>query len=438
VGRRPEEGSWGCRTRRVNSLDHGRCSFLLSCGFSRLTRATVGCILRRAYTFRLRPTARQHVALGRCLASHRELYNAALQERQGAWRLRGAGVSYGDQSAQLKEIREVRPDVAAWSFSSQQATLRHLNRAFAGFFRRVRAGDTPGYPRFKSAHRFHSVTWPRDGDGCRWRPATQRVYLQGIGQVKVTVHRQVQGRVKTIQVRRQGRNWMLVLSCDDVPTRPLDPTHAAVGVDVGINSFATTSDGQHLPNPRWGQAAAAKLGTAQQVLARKRRGSNNRAKARATVAARYRKIANQRRSFHHQVARALVTDYDLLVVEDLKIRNMVRRPAPRPDPERPGGFLPNRAAAKTGLHRSIHDAGWAQFVSILRAKAEEAGRVVIDVDPRHTSDRCEACGHTARENRASQAVFSCRGCGYTANADEHAARNILRAGLARLAANAAA
>ena len=159
---------------------------------------------------------------------------------------------------------------------------------------------------------------------------------------------------------------------------------------------------------------------------------------RATVAARYRKLADQRRNFHHQVARALVVRYDLLVVEDLKTRNMVRRPAPRPDPDQPGGFLPNRAAAKTGLNRSIHDTGWAQFVSILRAKAEEAGRVVIDVDPRHTSDRCEACGHTAKENRASQAVFSCRRCGHTVNADEHAARNILRAGLAHLAANTAA
>ena len=117
---------------------------------------------------------------------------------------------------------------------------------------------------------------------------------------------------------------------------------------------------------------------------------------------------------------------------------MVRRPRPRPDPDQPGRFLANGAAAKTGLHRSIHDAGWAQFVSILRAKAEEAGRVVIGVDPRHTSDRCEACGHTATENRASQAVFSCRGCGHTTDADEHAARNILRAGLARLAAAPAA
>jgi putative transposase len=394
--------------------------------------------VRRAYKFRLRPTARQHVALGRCLASHRELYNAALQERQDAWRLGGTGVSYGDQSAQLKEIREVRPDVAAWSFSSQQATLRRLNRAFAGFFRRVKAGETPGYPRFRSAHRFDSVEWPKDGDGCRWQPDTRRVYLQGIGHLKVTVHRRVEGMVKTIQVRREGRRWMLVLSCDEVPTRRLEPTGAAVGVDLGIASFATTSDGEYVPNPRCGRVAAAKLGTAQQVLARKQRGSNNRRRARETVAARHRKIANQRRSFHHHAARALVAHYDLLVVEDLKVRNMVRRPPPRPNPDQPGRFLPNRAAAKTGLHRSIADAGWAQFVSILRAKAEEAGRVVIDVDARHTSDRCEACGHTAKENRASQAVFSCRGCGHTRNADEHAARNILRAGLARLAAKPAA
>jgi putative transposase len=394
--------------------------------------------VRRAYTFRLRPTARQHVALGQCLASHRELYNAALQERRDAWRLRTTTVSYRDQSAQLKAIRKVRPDVAAWSFSSQQATLRRLNRAFAGFFRRVQAGETPGYPRFKPAHRFDSIEWPKDGDGCRWRPDTHRVYLQGIGQVKVTAHRQVEGRVKTIQVRRQGRRWMLVLSCDQVPPRPLEPTHEVVGVDLGIASFATTSDGEHLPNPDFGRTAAARLGAAQQALARKRRGSNNRRKARATLAARHRKLANQRRHFHHHLARALVANYDLLVVEDLAIRNMVRRPASRPDPDRPGRFLPNRAAAKTSLHRSIHDAGWAQFVSILRAKAEEAGRVVIDVDPRHTSDRCGACGHTAAENRVSQAVFSCRGCGHTVNADEHAARNILRAGLARLAAYPAA
>jgi putative transposase len=376
--------------------------------------------------------------LGRCLASHRELYNAALQERRDAWRLQRTSVFYGDQSAQLKEIRKLRPEMATWSFSSQQATLRRLNRAFASFFRRVKCGDTPGYPRFRSARRWDSVEWPKDGDGCRWQPDTARVYLQGIGHVKVSVHRRVEGRVKTIQVRREGRRWLLVLSCDQVPTRPLQPTRAAVGIDLGIASFATTSDSDHLPNPSYGRVAAARLATAQQVLARKQRRSNNRRRASETVAARHRKVANQRRNLHHHLARNLVARFDLLVVEDLRIANMVRRPVPRPGPDPPGGFLPNGAAAKTGLHRSIHDAGWARFVSILRAKAEEAGRVVIDVDARHTSDRCEACGHAATENRASQAVFFCRACGHTADADEHAARNILRAGLARLAATPAA
>ena len=229
--------------------------------------------------FRLRPTARQHVALAACVDAHREMYNAALQERRDAWAHSKTRINYGDQSAQLTEIRAVRPDQAVWSFSSQQATLRRLNKAFAGFFRRVKtakAGVKPGYPRFKGKARFDSVEWPKDGDGARWRPEVKRVYLQGIGQVKVDLHRQVAGRVKTIQVKRQGRRWMLVLSCDDVPTNPLPATGRQAGIDVGIVSFATTSDGEHIDNPRWGRAAADRLAAAQQRLERAKRRSNNR------------------------------------------------------------------------------------------------------------------------------------------------------------------
>ena len=281
------------------------------------------------------------------------------------------------------------------------------------------------------------MEWPKDGDGARWHPETRRVYLQGVGQVKVTAHRDVLGRVKTIQVRREGRRWMLILSCDDVPPTPLPDTGRQAGVDVGIVSFATTSDGDHVPNPRWARTAAARLAAAQQRLARATRGSNNRGHRRETVAARHRKIANCRRDFQHKTARALVQTYDLIAVEDLAIANMVCRAKPVPNPDNPRAFLPNGAAAKTGLNRSISDAGWGQFVSILRSKAEDAGRAVIEVDPRHTSDRCEACGHAAKENRITQAVFVCQECGHRAQADEHAARNILRAGLARHTANAA-
>jgi putative transposase len=389
--------------------------------------------MRRAYVFPLRPTARQHAALAGCVEAHRELYNAALQERRDAWSRSKTRIFYGDQSAQLSEIRAVRPDMDVWSFSSQQATLRRLNKAFAGFFRRVKTakpGVKPGYPRFKGKARFDSVEWPKNGDGARWLPKAKRVYLQGIGQVKVSVHRQVQGRVKTIQIKRCGRRWMLVLSCDDVPTNPLPATGRQAGIDVGITSFATTSDGEHVDNPRFGRAAADKLAAAQQRLQRAQRRSRNRDRKRETVAARHRKIANQRKDFHHKQARGLVARYDLLVVEDLQIANMVRRAKPVPDPDNPGQYLANGARAKSGLSRSISDASWGGFVSILRAKAEEAGRIWIEVDPRHTSDGCEACGHAAPENRVTQATFECQRCSHRAQADEHAARNILRAGLA--------
>ncbi|WP_307857460.1 transposase [Mycobacterium sp. SM1] len=389
--------------------------------------------MRRAYVFRLRPTARQHLALARCLDAHRELYNAALQERRDAWSHSKTRIYYGDQSAQLAEIRQACPDQAVWSFSSQQATLRRLNKSFQGFFRRVKTakpGVKAGYPRFRGKARFDSVEWPKDGDGARWLPEIKRVYLQGIGQVKVELHRPVVGRVKTIQIKRQGRRWMLVLSCDDVPANPLPATGRSAGIDVGIASFATTSDGEHIDNPRWGRAAGERLGAAQQRMQRAKRGSKNRQRRRETVAALHRKIANQRKDFHHKLARALVESYDVLVVEDLKIVNMLRRAKPAPDPDTPGRFLKNGARAKSGLNRSISDAGWGGFVSKLRAKAEEAGRVWIEVDPRHTSDGCEKCGYAARENRVTQAEFVCQRCSHRAQADEHAARNVLRAGLA--------
>ena len=145
--------------------------------------------MRRAYKFRLRPTARQHVALAACVESHRELYNAALQERRDAWAHSMKRVYYTDQAAQLTDIRAARPDVAVWSYSSQQATLRRLNKAFDGFFRRVKTGQRAGHPRFKGKNRFDSVEWPKDGDGARWHPYLSRVYLQGIGHVKVSAHR---------------------------------------------------------------------------------------------------------------------------------------------------------------------------------------------------------------------------------------------------------
>src|ERR1700730_5309960 len=306
--------------------------------------------MRRAYVFRLRPTAREHAALAACVDGHRELYNAALQERRDPWsHASKTRIRYGDQSAQLTGMRAVRPDQAVWSFSSQQATLRRLNKAFAAFFRRVKAGQTSGYPRFKGKARLDSEEWPKDGDGARWLPEQRRVYLQGIGQVKADLHREVAGRVKTIQIKRQGRRWMLGLCCDDVTTNPFPVTGRQAGIDVGIVSFATTSDGEHIDNPRWARASADRLAAAKQRLARAKTRSNNRDLRRETVAARHRKIANQRKDFHHKQARELAARYDLIVVEDLKIANMLRRAKPVADRANPGHYLPNGARAHSGI-----------------------------------------------------------------------------------------
>lgn len=385
--------------------------------------------MRRAYRFLLRPTSRQAVALAGMLADHRALYSAALQERRDGWRMRGVSVRYGDQSGQLKSIRAELPEQARWSFSSQQATLRRLDRAFQAFFRRVRAGQKPGYPRFKGRGWFDTVEWPKDGDGCRWLPECRRVRLQGIGHVRVHTHRAVQGVVKTVSVRREGRRWFLILSCDDVPAVPLPVTGAVVGVDVGSTHLLSTSDGVHVPNPKPRARSAARLTAAQRALARCERGSNRRRKTRARVAAIHADVRRQRLDYAHKTALALVRSYDMIAVETLLIPNMTRAPNPVPDPDRAGAWLPNGAAAKAGLNRSLLDAGWGVFLAVLRAKAESAGRAVVQVDPRNTSRTCSACGHCDGGNRDRE-TSRCLGCGHTDHADVNAAKNLLdRAGL---------
>ena len=395
----------------------------------------------RAYKFLMRPTVGQAIALGEMLRDHCSLYNGALQERRDAYRHTSkTSVKYGDQSAQLKAIRAFDPErQGRWSFSSQQATLRRLDKAFQAFFRRVRAGRTPGYPRFKGVGHFDTVTFPRDGDGCRWDstphdPVT-RVRLQGIGHLRVHQHRPVRGRVKTISVKREGNRWYVVLACDNVPAEELPPTGAIVGIDMGVTHFLTTSDGEHVVNPRFLQAMADELAEAQRHLATfpkrtRRRTKAHRAAARK-VAKLHGRIRRRRADFHHKTARALITGHDVIAHERLNTGGMTKSPAPKADPGQPGGFLPNGAAAKAGLNRSILDAGWAQFLGILANKAESAGRLVVPVDARNTSRTCPECGHVAKENRLTQAKFACTACGFTANADHVGATNILnRAGLA--------
>lgn len=396
--------------------------------------------MRRSYKFLLRPTPQQAASLAKMLEDHRQLYNAALEERREAWRMQRASISYHAQALQLTEVRKADPGgQARWSAGSQQQTLRRLDRTFAEFFRRLKAGEKrPGYPRFKGWGWFDTVEWPAEKNGARWdsvpHPTVTRVYLLGIGHVRAHQHRAVNGRIKTVMVKREGKRWYVILSCEGISAEPLEPTGAAVGIDMGIVHFMTSSDGGHVPNPRCLAASKGKLTDAQRALNRKRRGSNRRKKAVARVASLHRRVRRQRLDHAHKTARALVRDYDVIVREALQVANMTRRPKAKQAEK--GSYISNGGTVKARLNRSVLDAGWGVFFNVLHAKAESAGRVVVEVPPRHTSQRCSQCGHIAGGNRVSQAVFRCRACGHEAHADANAAQNILRAGLALQAAQA--
>ncbi|HUF83489.1 MAG TPA: transposase [Acidimicrobiia bacterium] len=382
----------------------------------------------RAFKFLLSPTVKQRILLARLLDAQRELYNAALEERRGAWRWERRRVSRFEQYRQLTGMADLRPELMGYGVTVARGTLLRLDRAFQAFYRRCRTGATPGFPRFKAASRFDSVEYP---DVTCWRldQANGRLRLHGVGHIKVRLHRDLRGTPKTCTVRREGRRWWVTVFCIEVPARPLPSTGRSVGLDMGVANLVTTSDGDRVDNPRYGRGASNRLAAAQQTLARSKRGSARRRRVVERVAACHRKVRNQRRDLAHKVSRRLVNAYDLIAHEDLQIQNMTRCPAPRQNAD--GTYLTNRASAKAGVNRSILDAGWGQLLRLIAYKAEEAGRTIIAVDAHHTSQTCCACGHVAAGNRPTQAVFHCQACGQVDHADINAATNILRAGLAQ-------
>lgn len=373
----------------------------------------------RATQLLLQPTRGQQQRLGGLLEYTRWIYNAALEERVGAWRWERRTVNYYDQQGQLTGWSQ---PCGVWT---TRGTLLRLDRAFQGFFIRVKIGESPGFPRFKSKHRWDSIEYPCTHS---WALKGDRLYLQGVGHIKFrTSKRGIPGTPKTLVVKREGKRWRAYVVCKIDQPAPLPITDKQVGIDAGVTHLLATSDGTLIDNERFTRRSLDRLAQAQQLIAGRKRGSARRRKAGHLVGDMHRRIARQRRDAHHKLSRQLVNNYDLIVHEDLQIANMVRKPKPRPLED--GTYESNGAAAKAGLNREILSAGWGQLLRMIAYKAEEAGRQVIAVDPKHTSQTCHACGHVDAANRVGT-VFRCRSCGHTDHADINAARNILRAGLA--------
>jgi putative transposase len=385
--------------------------------------------VRRSFKFRAYPTRPQEGRTVRLLADHCDLYNAALEERREAWRMRRVSISYDMQSAQLCEIRRADPPgQGRHSFTAQQQTLRRLSTAFAAFYKRTQK-EKAGYPRFKPYRRFNQVGFIA-GDGAKWTPTPvggwARAAFQAVGSVKVRQHRSVPGTVKFLQLKREHRRWYVIVITEAEPS-PLPTADRSVGVDVGVARFLTTSDGQTIANPKFLVASAEMIASLQRRKEHARRGSGNRQRLRRALAKEWRKVRNRRRDFHHKTARALVDTCDVIALENLNIAGMTHRPEPKPDPGSTGAFLPNMATAKAGLSKAILDAGWAQFADILTAKAESAGRRVVFVNPAGTSITCHFCGRECTRPRQDTVICPAHG---TIDADLNGALNIAtRAGL---------
>ncbi len=376
--------------------------------------------VRKTYKEKLRPTPAQERAFDEVLWRCRTLYNTALEQRITAWQRCHVSVTRFQQEAELKAIRAAFPEYAAIHSHVLQDVLARLDRAHQAFFRRLATGDKPGFPRFQGRTRWHSFTYKEYGNGARLENGY--LVLSKIGRIAVRWSRPLEGTIRTVTVSREADGWYVCSSCADVPAGPLPRTGNETGIDVGLQVFLVTADGQIVENPRHYRKAERELKKAQRRVSRRTKGSHRRKKAAQQCAKRHQHVRRQRRDFHHKTALALLRAYDTIVVEAIQPTNLSRCPAPQPDGA--GAYGPNGASRKAGLNTSIQDAGWGHFLTILACKAACAGKRVEAINPAYTSQDCSGCGQRVQKS-LSVRTHACASCGLVLDRDENAARNIL-------------
>jgi putative transposase len=376
---------------------------------------------RKTFKYKLMPTPEQERTLETVLWRCRELYNAGLQERKAAWEMCRVCVTFAMQSAQLPTIKEVRPEYREINAQVLQDVPHRLDNAFAAFFRRVQAGERPGYPRFQGTDRYNSFTYPQVGAHGGAVVDGGMLTLSKIGRIRIRLHRPIEGTPKTVTISREADGWYACISCAELPSEPLPATGQETGIDVGLKVFLITADGEPVENPRHYRRAERALRKAQRRVARRTQGSRRRRKAVALLRRKHQTVQRQRRHFHHTTALDLLRAYDTISLEELQVRNLVR----------------NRHLAK-----SISDAGWAAFRTILTSTAAYAGTWVVAVPAQYTSQDCSGVlGVLPDGSRCVQRVAKslsvrthvCPCCGLVLDRDLNAAHNMRRAGQARQA-----
>lgn len=351
----------------------------------------------RSYKYKLRMNKAFFESCQRTLDCCRDLYNAALSQRVTRFK-QGRIISFAEQCRQLTEAREI-PEVGAVLRGFQSNTLKRLHRAYAAFFRRLKSKEgKAGFPRFKGYERYDSFNTM---DTREFRLEGDKLTVQKLGSCRVRLSRPLAGTPRTLTIKREFDGWYVIIGCDGVEPSPLPKSNIAIGVDVGLTNFATLSNGEEINNPRYFRSGESGLARAQRRLALKRKGSESRKRAKRAAAKSHAKIQRQRDWFHWQQARALVSRFDLIAVENLNVKGL----------------------AKSNLAKSIYDVGWASFINKLACKAEEAGRKLVKVTARFTSQDCSRCGKRQKLD-LSERWYSCP-CGAELSRDHNAAINIL-------------
>lgn len=365
-------------------------------------------IIQKSFQFSLRPTKKQAKALAAQLDECRWLYNELLGQRKLAHEEQDISLSKYDQSMFLPLMKAERHSLKDVYSQVLQNVVDRLDKAFKAFFRRCKAGEKPGFPRFRGVHRYNSFCFPQSG----FLLAGNELKLSKLGCIRLKMHRPIQGQIKTCTLKRRASGeWTVSFSCE-INIEPKAAQQEAIGIDVGLENFATFSNGEQIANPRFFKKEEKALAKAQQKLSKLSQGTKARSKQGKVVAKIHERISNQRKDFCHKASKKIIDQYQYICVEDLNIKKMVE-----------GSYLA----------KSINDASWSLFLNLLTYKAVEAGRKIGFVNPSYISQDCNRCGNRKQKD-LSEREHCCLHCGYKASRDVNAAKNILALGMDGLGA----
>ena len=372
----------------------------------------------RNFQYRIYPTGKQARQMNSVLTVCMRLWNYFLEQRDTAYKTDKTSISCFTQIKEIPKLAIKDPSIKEVYSQTLQEVPRRLDKAFQAFFRRVKLGEDPGYPRFKHKDRYNSFTYPQN-NGSFKLDEEGKIYLSKIGHVKIGYHREAKGVWKTCTVKRTSTGkWYVVISVEQPDVVVKKSVKPVVGIDLGLKEFAVLSDGSKIKRERFFKAEENALAKAQRKLAKQKKGSQERHKAKRVVSRIYERIINKRKNFTHQNSRKIANKYGTICLEDLNISSMLAEKTIT---------IKGEKKPATGTHRSINDVAWNEFVNQLKYKAEEAGSSVILVNPRNTTKMCSVCGKLTGKD-LSDREHNCS-CGHSEDRDLNASKNILAVGL---------